>query len=312
MNDRLIVAIVVTYQPDLETLERLLGALVPQVASVVMVDNGSSIDLTGFSKQNNLTVAEVLCMGENRGIAAAQNAGIQWARDRGAEFVLLMDQDSIPNPEMVSQLLVTYDGLVAKEIRVAAVGPRYRDNDNGTLSPFVRVGFLGFKLLECLDGSSHVEADFLISSGALLPLSAIDAIGQMDESLFIDHVDTEWCFRAKAHGFRLFGVCDALMNHTLGERRQEIWFMRQRTISYHKPFRYYYIYRNSILLYRRKYMPWSWKLADMARCLNMTVFFGLAADNRFDCLRMMGAGLIDGLKGVGGKHIVRAINHDSE
>lgn len=222
MNDRLIVAIVVTYQPDLETLERLLGALVPQVASVVMVDNGSSIDLTGFSKQNNLTVAEVLCMGENRGIAAAQNAGIQWARDRGAEFVLLMDQDSIPNPEMVSQLLVTYDGLVAKEIRVAAVGPRYRDNDNGTLSPFVRVGFLGFKLLECLDGSSHVEADFLISSGALLPLSAIDAIGQMDESLFIDHVDTEWCFRAKAHGFRLFGVCDALMNHTLGERRQEI------------------------------------------------------------------------------------------
>ena len=38
----------------------------------------------------------------------------------------------------------------------------------------------------------------LISSGCLIPLSAIDTIGEMDEELFIDHVDTDWFLRAKS------------------------------------------------------------------------------------------------------------------
>jgi len=68
-------------------------------------------------------------------------------------------------------------------------------------------------------------------------------VGLMDEDLFIDHVDSEWCFRAKAKGFQLFGVGGAAMTHALGERRKEIWFLRRRIVTLHKPFRYYYIFR---------------------------------------------------------------------
>ena len=109
------------------------------------------------------------------------------------------------------------------------------------------LGFLDFKRLDCDQADAVVNVDFLLSSGSLLPLSALANIGLMDESLFIDHVDTEWCFRAKAHGFQLFGVCDAVMTHALGERRKEIWFLRQRVVPFHKPFRYYYMFRNSFL-----------------------------------------------------------------
>lgn len=55
--------------------------------------------------------------------------GIQWARERAATHVLLMDQDSVPAPDMVSAL------LLATESSIAAVGPGYLDSrqDNPTL-----------------------------------------------------------------------------------------------------------------------------------------------------------------------------------
>ncbi len=125
----------------------------------------------------------------------------------------------------------------------------------------------------------------------------------MDESLFIDHVDTEWCLRAQSSGFRIFGVCDAVMTHSLGERRRDVWFLRERTVPFHQPFRYYYMFRNAVLLYRRKYIPVRWKLADVVKCLKVVVFFSFAAPNRLGCLKMMALGLIDGLKGVSGRRI---------
>ena len=296
-----VIAVVVTYQPAQEVLGRLLEALVLQVSAVVIVDNGSHVDLAAWHLERNANSVELLLLGENRGIAAAQNVGIEWARTRGAEFVLLMDQDSIPEPEMVDRLCVNYRDLVEQGVSVAALGPRYRDSDKGVLSKFVKTGFLGFTLLDCDPEQPVVEADFLISSGALLPLSVVRTVGLMDEALFIDHVDTEWCFRAKAQGLRLFGVCSAVMTHTLGEQRKGAWFLRRRVVPFHNPFRYYYIYRNSTRLYFRSYMPLDWKLADISRCLKMTIYFGLASPNRFACLRMMALGVMDGLKGVTGR-----------
>ena len=295
-----ICAVVVTYKPDLDALGCLLDALVPQVTSIVLVDNGSEVDLQAWNKSRQSKADELLLLGENKGIAVAHNKGIQWARNCGAGFVLLMDQDSIPMPDMVVRLRSTYTDLVAKGVLVAALGSQFRDNDSGTLSKFVRVGILGFILLDCNPANSIVEADFLISSGSLLPLAAIEAVGLMDEGLFIDYVDTEWCLRAKAKGFRIFGVCDAVMTHTLGEQRKKIWFLRQRSVPFHHPFRYYYMFRNSVLLYRRSYIPWNWKLADIAKCFKV-VLSSLIAPNRFACLKMMALGLADGLKGTNGK-----------
>ena len=297
----IICAVVVTYKPDLAALGRLLDALAPQVTSIVMVDNGSEMDLQAWNKARQSNAGELFLLGENKGIAAAHNVGIRWARNHRAEFVLLMDQDSIPMPDMAVRLRSTYAELAAQGVPVAALGPQFRDSDKGSLSQFVKVGVLGFTRLACSPASPFVEADIIVSSGSLLPLAAIEAVGLMDEGLFIDHVDTEWCLRAKAKGFGIFGVCDVVMTHTLGEQRKKIWFLRQRSVPFHHPFRYYYMFRNSMLLYRRSYIPWNWKLADVAKCFRVVVFFSLAAPNRFACLKMMLLGLVDGLKGVGGK-----------
>ena len=118
-----VVAVVVTYQPALDVLEQLLDALIPQATSVVVVDNGSHSDLAAWNSERDIRAVELLLLGENRGIAAAQNAGIQWARNRGAGYVLLMDQDSIPAADMVEKLVST----VSKQDSPATAGPRYLD-----------------------------------------------------------------------------------------------------------------------------------------------------------------------------------------
>jgi len=299
-----VAAVLVTYNPNLEELCVSVQAVADQVSDIFIVDNASanfSPDWQDKLQGKSVARLHLLPQADNLGIGVGHNIGIRQARERGAAFVLLLDQDSQVGQGMVVRLRSTYTVLVEKGVQVAAVGPRYRDSDNGTLSQFVRVGVLSLTLIGCNSASAVVEADFLVSSGSLLPLAAIDTVGLMDESLFIDHVDTEWCFRAKAKGFQLFGVCDAVMTHALGEQRKEIWFFRKRIVPFHNPFRYYYMFRNSLSLYRRSYMPWNWKLADMTRCLKIAVFFGLFASNRSACLKMMMLGLVDGLKGISGK-----------
>ena len=211
-----VAAVLVTHNPDQEALRASINAVAGQVSNVFVVDNGSR----NFPDQWLETLGDgcvarlhFLPQLDNLGIGAGHNLGIEQARMHGAAFVLLLDQDSQVYPGMVAQLRSSYAALTQTGIRVACVGPRYHDPQNSALSKFVRVGLLGFTLIDCKQDSAVVEVDFLVSSGSLLPLSPLLDIGLMDESLFIDHVDTEWCFRAKTKGYKLFGVCDAYCTH---------------------------------------------------------------------------------------------------
>lgn len=296
-------AVVVTFHPDLESLARLLHVLQHQVAGVMVVDNGSGKDVEQWLAEtvSDEQVVQVICLGTNLGIAAAQNVGIERVKQQRGKYVILFDQDSAPAPDMVGLLLEAVEIQQAQGIRLAAVAPAYSDAAAGNLSGFVRVGLFGFKRVTCMQDVRVVEADFLIASGSLIPVDTLNVVGGMDEGLFIDHVDTEWCFRAKGLGYQLFGVCGARMMHSLGDRRIQIWFLRWRTVPYHSPFRYYYMFRNSVLLQSRRYMPFRWRLADLFRCLRAMVFFGVFSSQRGACLRMMLLGLRHGLLGITGK-----------
>lgn len=297
-----IVAVVVTYHPELADLARQLEALSPQVSEIVIVDNGSAISIEGFvAGLRGCGNVSVQSLNSNLGIGYAQNVGIAHGMNVGAQYVAIFDQDSLPAADMVQKLYDAASGLQSRGVQLAAVGPAYKDTSNGTLSGFVRVGLFGFSRIPAIAGSAPIEADFVISSGSLIPLETIKVVGDVDASLFIDHVDTEWCFRAKSHGYRLFGVSDALMMHSLGDRRGRIWFLRWRTVPYHSPFRYYYMFRNSVILLRRPYMPYLWKVADIGRCARALVYFGLFSSSRAASTKMMLKGVADGLRGITGK-----------
>lgn len=298
-----IIAVIVTYHPNEQVLQQQLDALLPQVSGAVIVDNASSEKkrewLRGLASLNK--AIHVIELFENFGIAKAQNEGILWAKAQSAAFVLIMDQDSKPAADMVSLLLDGYQKLADSGVKVSAIGPKFIDEDSGRMMHHVRFGWLSVARVKPNPDRLYTSVDFLISSGSLIPIAVLDDVGLMDESLFIDHVDTEWILRAQSKGYVAYGHCKALMYHSLGEHRMRFWFGRWRDIPIHKPFRYYYIFRNSIELYKRDYMGWHWKWVDLIRLFQVTVFMGVVANERRKKIKMIWKGFVAGIRGDSGK-----------
>jgi rhamnosyltransferase len=288
-----VVAIVVTYNPDLDLLAAQLTLLKPQVTSVILVDNGSSSDVADWNSAQQVSATAVIALGDNFGVAAAHNAGIQWARDQNAQYVLLMDQDSLPEADMVQKLI---SGLVGP--LSAAAGSRYLDPRQNNPPPFIQVKGLALQRCACAAENSIVPVDYLVSSGCLIPLSVLEKIGDMRDDFFIDYVDIEWGLRARHHGFQSYGVCSARMRHNLGDR--PIKFLGKH-VPLHSPLRHYYHFRNAVILYKESWVPWNWKLVDGWRLCLKYAFYSIFAKPRSIHFRMMSLGIWHGLLGRCGK-----------
>jgi len=301
-----VVAVVVTYLPDFKVLEQLLDSLIPQVKSVIIVDNGSHLDFQVFNNKHHTPAVKVLHLGENRGIASAHNEGIQCALDSGAGYVLLMDQDSVPSQDMVEKLMAA---LIVRESKSAAIpiaaGPVCIDPRTNTKSFFIieRKG-IPSRLESAVSYSPNnlsVEVSFLISSGTLINLKLLKNIGGMRSNYFIDHVDTEWCFRARANGYSLLGVWGAEMTHSLGDNVKKVWFFGWRHVAYHSPLRDYYMFRNTLLMLRDVQMTSSWRLHFIWRLVQFAGYFLIFTPSRWARLSKMCLGLYHSLKNVRGK-----------
>ena len=298
-----VTAAVTTYEPNLQTLEAQFSRLAGQVDTLLVIDNGSTNAADVAQLVSQFPFAQFTGSGENRGLGWAHNEGLRRALAEGADAVLLLDQDSLPSEGMVA---VLHHALVQQRhlgVRTAAVGARYLGTDQGHPSYFVQFGRLHFR--RCFCSKAHagklIRADMLISSGTLFSREALEAVGLMDEGLFIDHLDTEWFLRAGALGWQSFGVCDALMDHGLGDRTVRVWLGRWRHLPVHQPFRYYYVYRNSLLLWRRDYPSRRWKHTDILRLAKMFFVFAFFTGQRLKNLTMMLRGLRDGLAGKTGR-----------
>lgn len=295
-------AIVVTYHPD-NKLYTLLQALLEQAGAVLIIDNTENTaesvtkDTEQYLPQGNL---HKMIAGENLGLGAALNKGVKWAAAQGFKYVLLSDQDSSPTPEMVTELLRAHNFLTTSGHKIAAVGPQCIDARNNKAMPFIQ--FAGCKQSSRNNISVNENCqivDFLITSGSLIALNTFETIGAFDDSLFIDNIDIEWCLRAAKKDYICVGVTSATLVHHLGER---VVKLLGRSVHTHNPLRLYYRFRNSILLYKRSYIPLCWKLRDgMLLCLKI-IFYAIISPQRLQSIRMMLRGFRDGALGVTGKY----------
>lgn len=307
------VAIIVTYHPDIVVLRQLIERLDTQVAATVIVDNGSpSCIATAVAGCSNNAV--VVPLVENRGIAAAQNIGIAHAKDLNPDYAVLFDQDSSPEPGMIATLVDAAARLQASGAKVGCVGPVYVDPRQSTPPFFVRIRGVSLERILCTgEEAGPIPVDHLIASGSLFPMATLDAVGGMREDLFIDYVDIEWCERALVMGYQSYGVCAAVMHHSLGD--DPIRFMGMQ-LPARSPLRHYYMFRNAVRLYGQPGLRWNWKVVDGLRLVRKYVFYGMFAKPRAAHLKMMSLGVWHGLTGKMGPYAAQsqsqpdAVHHD--
>jgi rhamnosyltransferase len=291
--------VIVTYRPDLGALAQVLHLHAQTTAwHCFIVDNGSSdagaIEACAAAALDPGRCTVLRQVG-NIGLASALNIGISAARAHGCTHVALFDQDTQPEAQTLQQLLEALLKLQAQGAKVAAVGPSHVDLRTGTEYPQRRIrGLSMLTIWPSREAAPAIEVSFVITSGALIPIGVLDVVGPMRDELFIDFVDIEWCFRARATGLRSYCIRNTVIRHTLGDGRRSFF---GREVSLHGATRYYYMYRNALLLARLPTIPARFRLIELIYLLGRAPVFFLLSGCSWQHARCILLGLLHGLSG---------------
>lgn len=258
-NRREAAAIVVGFLPDFLVLDMLLLNLLDQVSCLIFVDNGGGEAFLQSCPADRSRV-EYIDVGENRGLGWALNEGFKIATGKGYDFVATFDQDSSPPPSMIAGLLDAQYRLQRQGVSCAAIGPRFFDSREGKKHKFPlyrQVGGTITAVPQLDEALGLFEVDVLITSGMLVNAAAWNSGVIYNPGLFVDYTDTDWCFRARAAGFRLFVCPDQEMGHALSDA-PPLRFCGLSFLRY-SPIRRYYYFRNTIFFIRQPYVSWVWR-----------------------------------------------------
>lgn len=298
--------ITVTFHPDLEKLARQLSML-PADAALVLVDNASTdTEVEGLKRLiAGRARTSLLENADNLGLAAAINQGATFvaASEPACSFLLLLDQDSEPRPESIETLLQALLQLEKEDYRVGCVGPRLVDEATGLQHGFHRIrGWRWTRVFPSAEDMKPIVCANLNGSGTVVRTTLFQQLGGLDETLFIDHVDTEWSFRVLARGYALIGIPQAIFDHSMGECGLRFWWFGWRVWPQRTPVRHYYLFRNAVRLLARDYVPRVWKFWAMVK-LGMTMLTHAIFDHQRSMqLRNMWRGIRDGIRSARGSH----------
>lgn len=237
-----ICAIVVAYHPGPEVPGHL-AAIQKQVAHLIVVDNEASVAshalLAPFASQ---PAVEILSNPDNRGIATALNQGVARAAAAGFEWVATFDQDSLVPDGYFAGLLAAWAGHPGRE-RVAILAPLYRDRHLGfVFSP-------GGPVTAAAPPVQPVSVT--ATSGNLVSVAALRAVGGFREDFFIDCVDFEFCLRCRRAGWSVLEVRSVLLEHAAGRWQQRPWLWKNPRFNDYDATRRYYQARNRLIVYAR-------------------------------------------------------------
>ena len=271
-----------------------LGRLDFEGLSVLVVDNGSRI-----SPRERLASeypgAGLIENAENLGYSGGNNVGIRRAIDDGAEFVWVLNNDTVVDPSSLTELVAA----AGRPPRAAAVGGKVL-----RAGPADRIWVTWGRVtwLQSLIGlvgegkDDHPRYDverqvrWIPGCSLLLRTEAIGELGGFDEDFFAYHEDVEWAERARRRGWELWYNGRACIRHA-------VHGSSGGPDSY-TGFRKYLSARNSMLFARRYGRPWHWVL--MATAIVMTLPFQylrrvLSGDAASVHLKVRG--WLDGLRG---------------
>jgi rhamnosyltransferase len=284
-------AIIVLYEPNIKVLKDMLKSLENQLDYFIIIDNTPGED--------NLRYINLRCMFEyvplykNIGIAGAQNIGVELARNKKYEFVLFSDQDTIYPKDYINVMMKCWNDLKNCE-NICAIAPLFKDkNKLGENDGFIKSSYWGSKRFFPSKGIHEICQ--AISSGQIVKTEFFSIIGLFDERLFIDWVDLEWCWRARAKGFKLLGNANIIIQHSLGNNAKSIG---TREINIRNPSRHYYITRNCIYLaINSKYIRSTERMVLLIKSFLYVLGFTFLSRGHAKNLRYTMVGLVDGIRG---------------
>jgi GT2 family glycosyltransferase len=231
--------------------------------AIILVDNGSEDGSVKYLR-NKFPEVDIIENNRNMGVAAANNLGIFRALERGADYVFLLNNDTVVSPDMLSMLI----NLAESDTTIGITGPimLYYDYPDviwcsgseinwKTGAPKLINNGQDIRSLntECMD------VDFISSCAVCIKRLVFDEIGFMDERYFIYYDEVDWFARATSAGWRSVVVPCAKM-----------WHKVSFTMGESSPLTDYYMVRNNFL-FLWKNLKGMMKLISLIRALLINI-----------------------------------------
>lgn len=242
--------IIVNYNGYKDTIECLqsLQKITYKNYEVVVVDNASPNKSVAELKKN-LFGAKLIENKENLGFAGGNNTGIKYALENKADYVLLLNNDTIVEPDFLSILIEEGE----KNSKAGILGSLicYYDEPN-------KIWFAGGKINWLLTKGTHIDynrvipaeagiqahsskkTDYITGCCLLIKKNVIDKIGMMDDDYFLYYEDTDWNLRAQKAGFESIIVPKSKIYHKISQST------KAESASY-----IYYHTRNGLMLVKK-------------------------------------------------------------
>lgn len=281
-------SIIVCFNPDVDRLIKLCSDLIYQKSKIVLVDNSFNSCLNDIVNDN----IELIQLGDNLGIAKAQNIGIQFAIKQNADIFVFFDQDSEIEISFLQNLIAPFS--LSKAL---VTSPVFYDKSQGFRFPSYRLTKFGL-LKKVIDTNGDYNVDVIISSGSATNRKTIELVGLMNEDYFIDFVDTEWSLRCKSKNVPIKVISNAKMIHAIGEKSIDLKIFR---LFVHSPTRTYYKVRNSFLFFNNKYVPFLLGIKEIASTLVHNFIIIFIVSNKLLYINNYFGAIVDGIKGKKGK-----------
>lgn len=296
-SDVLVYAVIITFNPELDLLNKEYNSIKNQVAGIFYVDNNSLNKNAIKEWSNGKHNIHFDWLESNEGIGYAQNVGIKHALEHKASHVIIFDQDSIVASNFVENLVLSEKQAIDSGLNVGITGPIYFSEDDGYAYPILDVSKGKVARIPQESFNTFLKTTHVIASGELIKAEVFRKIGLMREDLFIGYIDFEFCFRASKYSYDTIVTKSAVMKHKMGDN-QIVLFGRK--IGIYSPFRRYFDCRNTLLIQKDTIFPKclrKYYLKLMFGKILISLIFG---PKRLLQLKYCLRGLSDGLKGVGG------------
>jgi GT2 family glycosyltransferase len=217
----LIAVIILTWNQRDLTLDCLTSLFAMDYPSarlqVIVVDNGSS-DGTAAAVRTQFAACTVLENSENLGFAEGNNVGIRHALQGAADYVMLLNNDTIVDGAMLVRLLE----VIEQQPETGIVGPKmlYYDYPNVIWCAGNELGrrpWISRRLqageLDSPGDLASREVDFITACGILLRREVVEQVGLFDARFYLYYEETDWCMRARRAGWRIRYVPAARLWH---------------------------------------------------------------------------------------------------
>ena len=285
-------ALVVLFNPSDSHVDRLFR-LKDLCEHVVAVDNSLVLDV---SLQQRIQAAgiEMLSNCNRGGVAGAYNSGLRRLIDRQCQLLFIFDQDS----EIPDNYFMHMRDRCLKLGTLFLIGPKIFDINVSRYLPAHLIQGYGVKALPITDEDHGIfRCSSIITSGSVLTAETHRTLGPFREDFFIDHVDTEYSFRAAAKGIPVYIDTSLKLKHEVGKRiDRKLSFLT--IIQWNtSPLRQYYSARNCIHISRLYGARFPILVLVNVLTMQQLISVALYEEDKTKKIAAIVAGIMDGLRG---------------